>query len=483
MSSYAASLTSQITTALGSPASSPAPTPAATAPVTPVTTEAPASTPAVTESPVIITPSTTSEPVAPAPITETPDFATEEFQFSDELTEIKPEATQAQTDLTANKDEQQNWAGMLPKEVESAFLRTARGRRMLDSFKANQEFEKLPSEGGLGFIPTIEQTKQAFNLYNDLRDMTAEFHSGDPTKAQNWVQNWFLPAEGQPLSQGSREVAKSFLPTLAQRANAGDQSARELYVSAAMPAVMTYVEELYSKASGSTDPEMRMLWFNVARMCESDLTGKFRPIAKDVLEGTAQVPAQVDPQNQQLDARVQEIRRFESQQQTRNRQQFDWGVSEAIKTNLMGDITQALAPLKEAYEGDVYDTLVEKFHNKVVDMVRKSPENLRAFNEAKELAAQSPNKQNIEAAGKAWAAVARPVVRSMRAAYLSSALKGKTLESASRHAVLTEASQKRGAASVAQPTQKDLTVGPKERQPGESYPEYLHRITKAVMVS
>lgn len=407
----------------------------------------------------------------------------EDFKFPDEKEAPKVEADK--------KDgEESEWKGMLPKEVETAFLRTPRGRQMLADFKTARELEKPPlpdGTGGLGYIPDAKQTKEAFAHSNDMRTMGAEFHSGDAEAARNWVGQWFLPQPGAQLSKGAVEVARQFLPLLADQANKNNPAAIELYRAAAVPAVSNFIEEMYSHAATMPDAESRTIWFNVARFADAHLNGdkNLREISKELLD-TGKNPNAPDPRVTEIDSKLKRIETFEQQQQRERIAGFSRAMDQAVEDPLMSDIDAALGPIRENCSDRTYNALKKEFHMEVVGKVLANPANLLAFAEAKAQAAQNPTAENIKKAGKAWAEAARATIRSLRPQYINEALGPKAQESAERHRTLEEASQKRGAPSVAAPVGKDLGAGPATPQKlpdgsRETYSEVLQRRVQGVL--
>ncbi len=468
MGGFVADLTSRLTDTLmaDGPAS---PTPAA-------------ASPAVEQTPA---PSPESAPVTETTVTEIPASGLEgvqaqedpeDFSFSDEAPKSVADAPTADAD-------KRDWSKLLPKEVEAQFLKTQRGTRMLESFKRDRELEKLPSEGGLGYIPTAEQIKESAGLASSMHDMARDFHSGNPENAKNFINQWFLRGANGQASAGAQVVAQNFLPTLIEQANGGSEAAAALYREAARPAVLRYVEEAYDRADSMQDPELRTIWFNVARMIEKDITGKFRPISEEQLAGTAPVQQGPDPREAEIDRKLHVVQSFEQRQAQQREQQFGQTIKTAIQTALMSDIREALKPILDQYPTTISNDLVEKFHDKVVAEVRQNPANLDAFKRAAEVARRDPSQANIQNAARAWATVARQVIRSKRGAYINDALKPRVEESQKRHDVLAEASQKRGTTSMAQPVGKDLSVGANKPKAGQSFEEFLREKTSALIAS
>lgn len=464
MGSYSIDLTSRVADAIGGGGNSGAGSESSSAAVVP--NEAPPqgggeSTP----------PPSPPSPVAPAvesPATtenvETPVEAPEqeEFQFEDEsLPEV-------------DESEDRPWAKMLPKEVEAQFLKTPRGRMMLQQFKVAQELSKPIAEGGLGRIPTVEEIRESSQDSSSLELMTHEFHNAhqDPIYGPNWIRQWFQPVNGM-IPQGAMAVARAIPGVMAELSP-------DYYKAVAVPIAVRYMEEWYEKAAAAPDEQTRILFFNVARQMEQDLTGKYREVPESLWKEGRPQAGGVDPRQVELDSKLQQINNFQRQQQQHQLAQFNQSVNTTINGLVMADIKAALKPIEGTLSEESFNDAVDGMYRKVIKTVNGSPENLRNFNILIDRAKSTRQRDDVFAAAVAWRNLARPIIRGMRTGYIKNAASSMKAQSDSRHSTLQEASQKISPGGVQQPTQKDLG-SPVKRLPGETHEEFLLRRTRELL--
>lgn len=447
----------------------------------------PAATPASEAPTSESTQSTSPESPTPPPVdapTDAPQNAPadeDEFSFPDELPatpeEAKPEAPQAEA---KPEDELGDLTGKLPKEVQEAFLKTNRGRKLYNGFRLAQEMLKPPEQGGLGRLPSVEEVREFHQAAQDMRLMQHEFNHGDPVYAQNWVKNWFQPGP-QGYTEGARQVARNLVPTIAEMARSNPQAA-EIYRSIAAPVALEYVEEWYRRAASEPTREERITAFNVARLMEQDLTGRYRDIPEAMLDPGYRSPQQAaNPQDAELAGKIQYINKFEETRRTEAAQQFERSMGQAIFTKVDADVKAALKGLDATMGANTFAALEKQFMQEVYQSVQNNPLQLRNFLIARDEARRANTPEAIQAAAAAWHSVARPIVRQLRAKYMAENGERLVARSAERHATLDAASQKRGTTGVAQPTGKNLATGPLERQAGESHEDFVRRRVEAAI--
>jgi hypothetical protein len=119
--------------------------------------------------------------------------------------------------------------GGLPKEVETAFLSTQRGRRILDQFKATRQLALPPDQGGIGMVPTPDQIKEWSRSATNWEQSAYEFEANP----QSWLRNWLAPdAQTGQFAPSVPTLAESFLPELARLDRTG-----QLFERALAPAI------------------------------------------------------------------------------------------------------------------------------------------------------------------------------------------------------------------------------------------------------
>lgn len=301
------------------------------------------------------TPTEELQPTADTPETATPELPAELA----ELLEEDAEPTDKPADEAAPEDAKPA-DGETPTDKPNPIdLNSSRGKRIYNGYKF---FRAVESE--LGVIPTVEEVKEYHRAHLERMAMENEFASGDPRAADNWVANW-----DRTSPRGMTAVA-SVLP---QRLVADRNF--EAYNALATPVLTNFANLLYDKGKESTNADYQARLFDAARIVESLTTGKFRP--------DDELLKQADPmldRQRELDAKLQQIRQFESSQAQSRQTAIVNEIDSTIDQSIASMTEQALAPLKQAYpDNAAYVKMCQKtFTEEVVGAASRSP-SLDAF--------------------------------------------------------------------------------------------------------
>ena len=237
--------------------------------------------------------------------------------------------------------------GGIPKEVESAFLATNRGRRMLDTFKAMRELESPPdpnnpSIGGIGFVPTTEQIRQFYSASSAFESLQDEFDNNP----ESFFVNFFRPVQtdsGPQFRPGVPQIASFFLRGLEQFDPSGSLASTAVqpildrpYVY--FPVISQMVGELRSlgtqlptgtnKDEFGVDEKSRVL--DAAQILQSRLDARSGRAAPPPASTAAPPPGQPDPL-------AAERARLNQQSQLLAQQQ------QAISNNIVSSIRASVA--------------------------------------------------------------------------------------------------------------------------------------------
>lgn len=473
MSSFADALSAKIgaalETATPSPGDAPAPSPSV---------EAQASPPIPPVAPQETPPQPSEEEGAAS----SPEEGEEdEFSFSDERGEEGEGGDKKSPPKEEEgKPEEKKEGDPIPKEVESAFLKTNRGRRMLSSFKTIQELERDPAEGGLGFAPTAEQIKEAFTFGSDMRVMSDEFHSGDPNGARNFVQQWF-GLDGGKITLGARTVAQQILPTLAQ-------VHPDLYNEVAIVALDRYQQHLLAGAmkDPSLSPEERAYAANVAIGIQH-LTGmkqweeaELKELQDSILQMKRGAPT--DRREEEINQKLKRIEDYERRNREESLKSFSATLEKEEASGVRSDIQEALKSIKDALPESIYGPIEEKVLRRVREKVGQNTLGLREVKALRSRALNTRDPGDIAAAARAYRNLARPVIKLLRGEYLRDASGLVRQRSDERNKIASMADGKRGSTSVAKPTaQSILPGGDLARQEGEDFRSYIERTTSSLV--
>jgi hypothetical protein len=411
---------------------------------------------------------------------------TEEFKFSDETTPETPPEKAAEAPPPPSDYEGEAIPPEEVRKLESAFLRTNRGRRALSALKSTQELEKDPNQGGIGFVPTAPQVKEFFQDSSDLRTMADEFHSAHPAEAANWIAQWFGPDQEGKIAPGARAVVEQLIPTLTERAP-------DLAVALSLQAVENYKQELLKYAwsqpnetiklpnGGTFNP--RLHWASIALNIEHHLTGKeFTPedIQRLTLQFQGQPPeGMVSSPTAEVDAKLARIERFEREQSQQARNEFSGKLKTECESGVLADVQEALKPVEGKLPSLIHGAVQEKFLAEVQARIRQNLPGLREYARLRDAAFRSKSEADMQAAARAWRNLARPAIKQLRLGYLRDASDLMKQRSDERHATAQAAQGQAGPANLAQPTaQSVLSADAMKRREGETAQEHLLRLTR-----
>lgn len=416
----------------------------------------------------------------------------EDFNFTDEQETVqdqnaKPEginktaeakATGTPEQVTTPKvdEDQVDWSKMLPKEVEDTFLRTNRGRQMLTAFKERRDLAKLPSEGGLGFIPSADQIKEYFKRSTDYESMLTDFDTASPQIVRGWAEHWFAPDEQGKLTESQIVAAREVINVA--------QAHPVLYKQFAIPAVNNYVNELYDLGERSATPEDREYYTRLAVAIEGHITGKTPEVDFEAVKQGIKPQPKPDPlANERAQLRQREMAIEQQQQKAiQSRQQnIDRVIVEQRNNQIDSDISEALKQVPENIRNtSFFSSALKDFKQNVQKNIQLNETGLRRYLNLQEKARRSGKSEDIKEAADFWSKqLARPVIRQLRSPFIREASKIILQESEKRHTDLTQHSQSSGTTQAGTPVASSILPGSPTRQKDETMDEYMERMVRS----
>ena len=376
---------------------------------------------------------------------------------------------------------------MLPKQVETAFLKTNRGRNLLATYKSERVLKEAPqidpetgeNIGGLGYMPTPEQIKEFHARASDWEASQHEFET-DP---QSWVVNHFMES-GSAIRPGAEQILAT-LPTAINAAydaaiKSGDKAQEERAVNAFksifQPMAMEYINGLYDRARQIADPAKREQYLNGARTIEFDLTGKFRgddqlapPKPEDTLEQERQALRTEREQLQSWRLRNQS----EAATQVRN-QLFN-----EIDQALVKDIERAFATadLQNTMKPFAFKAAVDAYKAQIQQAVRQNQFAFRQYNFAlSKVGPNSPAETRV-AAAQVYRQAAQQAIKNSYRNILKELVDGTVNQNAAaRSTAAAAASQTAPSVNGGQaPHQSIVPEARVTRLPGEDHVDFIKR--------
>lgn len=403
------------------------------------------------------------------------------------------------TPTTPTQDEVANLArvlseGGLPKEVETAFLKTNRGKSMLALFKAERVLRDLPqtdpvtgeNTGGIGFMPTPDQIKEYHRAHSDIQAMENEFHMNP----SSFLNNWFAPDSQGQFREGTEQVLSQIPAVIdqiyARSEQTGDQALKQraigMYASVFNPMARSYIDGLYQKALAipeTTDDQKQYKngLLNAARQIEWDLFGKYKPDG-ELTPGPA--PDPLAAREQAIAEREQRLLAWQQKGMTEHQKATEQQIFGTIDSNLTRDIEKALATVKDALPPRAYRAAVSDFKREVQEAARRDQAGFRAFNFSLSRARSSRGADALQAPVAEYQRISRSVIQARYRNVLSELVNGAVRQNLAQHQAAENGSAQRGPAVNGGQVPPQSVVpgqnGRPQRLNGEDRADYMARV-------
>lgn len=413
-----------------------------------------------------VTSAPTAVETAAEETTETDSSTEDEFNLSldDEPKDQEdPVAKEAEEDKPLSKEELDNEMGK--------FLSLPRGKMIYASYKADRELAKPPEDGGIGFVPTVDQTKEYYTSHTDKQAMEYYFDSGEPEKAGEFISYWFGADENGAARPGAAQVA-------AQLAEVLPKVNIEAYTAMAQPAIKRFIDGLYRNAAADSDPEVRESLLNTAKMAEWWLTGgRNGGRYRDQATGQAQQPNQGGPSPEALE--LQKLRQQMEHQKkaefTQKWNSFTSKVDADVDKHIRYDAEKALERLKGDLKPAFFNALVNDLVRETKESIDKNSEGLRQFNIRRDRSQRTMSDTDTRELVRMKRQLAQTAIMAKRTKYLADASATAKAQSDKRHEQLANSSSKTAPSANAVPLRRDIAAAMK-KEPGETQMSYMRRL-------
>ena len=423
-------------------------------------------------------PSQTAQPEA-QPAAQ-PDQQTQPDQQAAETSEQPVDATTQATaeDPYAEFDQE----GDVDKPTLDTLLQTPRGRQIYQGYKYTRELAKPTHEGGIGHVPTIDQTRTYFQNHAQRVQMDQDYiggASGDPQAMAQWTDYWFGKREGNDqLTALKTGAAGRFVQALSQ-------INPDAYVEAATPIMGTYLESLWNRYEQAADPKTKEAMWTAYQMVHKDLTGEYRNV-NGASASPQEQTGQGDPlaaERAQLQQGFRELMQHQQAQQQARQNQLNSHIINTSIGALYGEVDKAvgqyLKPMKESQPA-IYKAAVQQFVTEIKNGVSADPQLWQLFVADLREAQRQGTPQAIQQAVEHYMRLARPVIAAKRKEFLKQAGINIMEQSNGRHAALGQVASHKGPTNGAAPNQQTLQPGGKKGL-DESFEAYSARRVKEVL--
>ena len=439
------------------------------------------STPAAT-APEPPAPTATSAAVTPQPAAD--------LQFEDDPPELNFDNDQPEPEAPppipeAAKTEGESFDGLLPKQVEDAFMRTNRGRHLLQTYKTIRELRAEPqvddngqNVGGLGFIPNADQIRQFHQAHSDVQAMEHEF-SANP---ESFVTNWIAPDAQGNFRDGADQVLANIPSVLDKVYNLAEQNnnpamkekAVGMFRSIFQPMAVSYLNGLKERARAIDSKEEREYYLNAVRAIEFDLTGKY---SKDDELAPPKPEDAIARQWQQIEEEKSRIHAWQTRQSTEAQKAVENQIFSTIDQNLLADCEKALAPVKAGMSPRAFRAAVNDFKAEITSAVRKNQDGWRDYNFKLTAARSSRGADARTAPVQVFRQMSRNAIQARYRTVLQELANGAVAQNGQLHETAAAASAQRApAVNGGQSPPQSVIAGAKlTRNPGEDPVDFNRR--------
>ncbi len=431
----------------------------------------------------------TAEPSTSSPASSEPSQADESGStgsqdVSTETTGTETSVNAADTTAQTQQTEQQHEPN--PYEVDDAetdippatldtLLQTPRGKEIYQGYKAMRELGKPIAEGGIGHVPTIDQTRTYYGAYRDRALMDGDLSSGDPSKVGRFVNSYlFNPERGQ----ANLGIAAQIAPSLTNQP--------ELYAAVMEPFLGHYQQVLLDKFNETPETSKELkdaLWF-AATVLNKDLKGEYlKPPTngKAPQNGQPQQPDPLAAERAQLAQERQQLEQMRGQSTQAQTRAWSGAYQNTVQTALMGELDKALAPLKtlHAKAPVMYQAARKQFHDDIVAAVNQNGPAMELFQVTRDNALRAGTRDSADYLAKAYVDMAIPAIRAARKKFLEGAGVGAQMQNNALHSELATIDANKTAGNGAGAAPGRGSGPPVQRNAGETHNDFIHRMVAA----
>lgn len=390
-------------------------------------------------------------------------------------TSVKAADTTAQPQQTeTNPYETDDTETDVPQTTLDQLLLTPRGKEIYQGYKAMRELGKPIDQGGIGHIPTIDQTRTYFQTYRDRKMMDGDLNSGDPTKVGRFVNSYLFNPERGEANLG---IASQIAPSLAQQP--------ELYAAVMEPFLGHYQQVLLDKfkETPETNKELKdALWY-AATVLNKDLKGEYLKPPPGTAAKNGQ-PQEADPlaeERAQIARERQELEQMRGQSTQAQTRAWSGAYQSTVASSIMGELDKALAPLKALHEKSpvMYQAARKQFHDDIVAAVSQNGPAMELFNVTANDAMRAGTRESAQYLAKAYIDMAIPAIRAARKKFLEGAGVGAQMQNNALHSELATIDANKtagnGSGGASRPNTASFST---DKLPGETQSDRMLRLVR-----
>lgn len=276
--------------------------------------------------------------------------------------------------------------GDIPAKVEEVFLKTARGRQMLTSFKTLRDLAQPPDKGGIGRVPTMDEIKAADLAARDLMAMRFDFENNPVSFAANLFRlnpetgsSYF--GEPAKVQQVLETIPQVLFQAIQESANNPVQKPiyENLYLAYSAPVFSNFFNHQYTQAmampqetpeqiaqyrAANQEPPLltdKIRLLDALQISEFKAFGKARPLNWNPIQTNG--AAAPDLEKQQLLERLRQAEAQVNSSRTAQQQAIAGTIESSGKSSAMADIGTVL---KQTGVDKIYPTSVVTSQQEVI---------------------------------------------------------------------------------------------------------------------
>lgn len=234
-------------------------------------------------------------------------------------------------------------------------LKQPRGKRIYGAYKQYKAISEA-----LGRELTVEDADQHMKAFTDKVLMEHEFTSGDPAGQLNFINYW-----NQTSPEAFAQLA-AHLPEFLATQN------QQAYNQMALPVVQRYINHMYVRANGETDPARKKAMLYMAQMADWDLNDSYK--SADQLP---QQPSAVQQQTTWVQQQLALLQQQQAAQQQRQVNEWSTGLDSANSSVLESEVSKVLEPLKATLPQRLFKAAGKEFAEAVREHLAKDVEGER----------------------------------------------------------------------------------------------------------
>jgi hypothetical protein len=364
-----------------------------------------------------------------------------------------------------------------------SLLKLPRVRKSLEAFKTLRAVEQPWEEGGVGYMPGVEELRTLVQSKIAFQDLVGDLTSGDSERATTAWSFIFAPSKsdnGQPTLRPGIEQSLPHLPEILFRTGGPG-----LYNTVAKPILDNFINTLYDQGAKAEGKEKEWL-LHTARGADWRINGTWR---KDATSNGHAEPRSTSqpPQDPRVSAELEQLKQRNQTLENERLTSFRSSVEHDESAILNQGLDEALEAAKSIYPEHVYNAVRKDFAAQVSNSLKSNPVFQREYEHLLSRAQSGDTAARSELATK-FRQQAGNSIKRLRSTFLKS-IKSTTAERRTEadkdRAALAQVQDKVGPTSTGQPAQQQVSAPDMERPAGMSQRDWLQgrisQLTSAVV--